>query len=60
LAWERKKYEVSVNRTTRTVIVKAGKKTILETGTLVVGKTGADLLPLRGQEEARPVRGTQT
>jgi hypothetical protein len=52
LAWERKKYEVSVNRTRRTATAKAGKKTVLESATPVVERTGSDLYaPFEGKEK---------
>jgi hypothetical protein len=44
-------YEVSVNRTKRTVKIQAGKKTILQTGTLVVeAKEGNWYVPYEGKE----------
>lgn len=44
-------YEVSVNRTKRTVKIQAGKKTILQTGTLVVeSKEGNWYAPYEGKE----------
>jgi hypothetical protein len=45
------KYEVRVNKTTRTVTVEVGKKTVLQTGSLVVeGKKGSWYAPFEGKE----------
>jgi hypothetical protein len=44
-------YEVSVNRTQRAIKVQVGKKTVLQTGTLVVEGKGADwYAPYQGKE----------
>lgn len=56
-------YEVHVNKTKRTVTVKAGTKVVLETGTLVVEGKGADWwAPFEGKErrvtDAPPTLGT--
>jgi hypothetical protein len=45
-------YEVAVNKTKRSVTVRAGKETVLQTGTLVVEGRGADWYsPYEGKEQ---------
>jgi hypothetical protein len=45
-------YEVTVNKTRRTVTVRAGREVVLQTGTLVVEGTGADwYAPYEGKQQ---------
>ena len=47
-------YEVSVNRTQRAIKVQVGKKTVLQTGTLVVEGKGADWYAPTRARSGRP------